>query len=380
MTENHDYNTPSKGATDWHQPINKNFAALDRDVPIWDQDGNKGEYTPFDGSHFVAVDSGAVYAGDGSGWNQIGTIGNSGPQLYSQPEAPSNASQNDVWLDQANGVTKFYDGSSWVESGGSSGSDGSGDSGGSGTTSDVHLDFESGSVGDYYDLDHSNRGQNYSIVDGRSHKGSRSVHTTVESGEHYGGAVPYYFPNHGHGQPDEVYSRIYIRLDSDWQMADSSTTCKLYWSGANLSAGGAGRGGDAPTGDDGFSTRVYCRGGSGDGNVTLASYIYHLDQDGQYGDGWNWSDELPIGEWHQIDTYIKLNSVSGGNANSDGVFRAWLDGNLQDEHTSLRWRTTEEMGVDRVGPGVYWGGNEVSPRDNEIWFDDQRISIGKDGL
>ncbi|WP_158059006.1 hypothetical protein [Halorussus halophilus] len=376
MTQNHDYNTPSKGATDWHQPINKNFAALDRDVPIWDKDGNKGNYKPFDGAHFVATDSGAVYAGNGSSWNRIGTIGNSGPELYSQASAPENATKNDVWFDQANGAMKYYDGSSWVKSGGSGGDD----SGGSGTTSDIYLDFEGSSVGEFYDLDHANRGSNFSLDDSHAHNGSQSVHCRAHEGEHYGGGLTYYFPNHDHGQPDEVYTRFYIRLEDNWQMADSSTTCKLFWSGSNLSAGGAGRGGDPPTGDDGFSNRVYCRGGSGDGDVTLATYIYHLDQDGQYGDGWNWPDPLPLGEWHQIDTYTKLNTVSGGSANRDGVHRAWLDGNLQDEQTGLRWRTTEDMGIDRVGPDIYWGGTEVSPSDNDVWFDDHRISIGKNSL
>ena len=71
MTENHNYNTPSKGTTDWHAPLNDNFSALDRDVPITDTAANKGNYTPADGAIFVATDTGARFYGDGTQWVEI---------------------------------------------------------------------------------------------------------------------------------------------------------------------------------------------------------------------------------------------------------------------------------------------------------------------
>lgn len=376
MTENHDYATPDRGTTDWHAPLNDNFAALDVDVPVWDADANRSDYAPHAGAHFIATDTGTVYQGDGSSWVVIGSIGNAGPQLYSQPSAPSDPSTDDVWFDQSEGTLKYYDGSSWVA--GSGGSDTESSSGGSdGVSSDVYIPMDDTSVSEAYDTSHGSGEGNYAIVDGDAYAGSDYLESRINADSHRGGSVFYYFPEHGE-EPDEVYTRIYVRIDENWQMGD--TTCKLYWAGANLDAGSGGHGGGQPTGDNGWSVRVFCRGPDDGGSVTPASYIYHMDQGGEYGEMIDWSSELNVGQWHRLDTYVKLNSVGGGTANRDGVYRAWLDGDLQDEHTDLRWRTTESIGVDRVGPGTYWGGSAVSPQDNHVHFDEHRISVGKQGL
>jgi hypothetical protein len=379
MTKNHDYTTPEKGTADWHSPLNDNFVALDKDVPIWDAESNRSNYAPVAGAHFIATDTGAVYQGDGSTWAAVGELRTDEPQLYSQPSAPSNPAQNDVWFDQTEGTMKYYDGSSWIVSSGGSGDSGSGDTTDS-VTSDVYIPMDGMSVDGAYDTSYGARPGNYSIVEGDSYAGSEYLESEIASGGHWGGNLLYYFPNHDYGQPDEVYSRIYMRLESGWEMSNSDITCKLYWAGANIGAGDGGMGGGVPTGEDGWSVRVFCHGPSDGGTVTPASYIYHMDQGGSYGDMIDWKDELVLGEWHQIDTYVKLNSVSGGSANNDGVYKAWLDGNLQDEHASLRWRTTEDIGTDRLGPGTYWGGSEVSPQTQHVHFDEHRISVGKSGL
>lgn len=71
------YNTPTKGTLDWHVPLNENFNNLDTDVELRDIDANKGNYTPTAGAKFLATDTGSIYLGDGSSWNQIGTISSS---------------------------------------------------------------------------------------------------------------------------------------------------------------------------------------------------------------------------------------------------------------------------------------------------------------
>jgi len=35
----------------------------------------------------------------------------------------------------------------------------------------------------------------------------------------------------------------------------------------------------------------------------------------------------------------------------------------------IRWRTTERLGFDRLGPGTYWGSPDGSPRTNIVFFD-----------
>lgn len=77
MTENHDYHTPEKGATDWHVPLNENFEKIDRGVEIRDEEAKLSEYTPKAGTKFLATDTETEYLGDGSEWQQLATSGKS---------------------------------------------------------------------------------------------------------------------------------------------------------------------------------------------------------------------------------------------------------------------------------------------------------------
>jgi len=74
MTVNHDYNTPEEGKTNWDVPLNENFKRLDGDIEIRDESSNLPTYDPVEGSKFLATDTGEVYVGDGSQWEQIGEI------------------------------------------------------------------------------------------------------------------------------------------------------------------------------------------------------------------------------------------------------------------------------------------------------------------
>lgn len=74
QTDNHSLNKPAAGSTDWHIPLNSDRDKLEPAIEVRDTDGNKGSYTAHDGAKFLATDTGKVYLGDGSKWNQIGTI------------------------------------------------------------------------------------------------------------------------------------------------------------------------------------------------------------------------------------------------------------------------------------------------------------------
>lgn len=77
MSDNR-YNTPTEGTTDWHVPLNENFDKLNTDVEIRDADANKSNYSPTSGAKFFATDTGAIYQGDGTAWNLIGSVTRSG--------------------------------------------------------------------------------------------------------------------------------------------------------------------------------------------------------------------------------------------------------------------------------------------------------------
>lgn len=98
MTENHGYETPSEGVTNWDEPLNRNFERLETDIEVRDTDANRGNYTPHSGATFLATDTRTVYVGDGSAWQRLGTLRTLGGNLYVRGESPSGAS-NDLWVD-----------------------------------------------------------------------------------------------------------------------------------------------------------------------------------------------------------------------------------------------------------------------------------------
>ncbi|MWG36317.1 hypothetical protein [Halomarina oriensis] len=98
MTQNHSYDTPQRGATNWDVPLNGNFEALDTDVEIRDRDTNKGNYEPKRGSKFLATDTKNVYLGDGSQWQFFATMGGIEGRIFVQSSEP-NGSEGDVWID-----------------------------------------------------------------------------------------------------------------------------------------------------------------------------------------------------------------------------------------------------------------------------------------
>lgn len=67
-TPNHDYNIPSPGASDWHIPLNENFEQIDIDIEIRGPEAEKSQYEPEKGSKYEAIDTGAIYYGDGNTW------------------------------------------------------------------------------------------------------------------------------------------------------------------------------------------------------------------------------------------------------------------------------------------------------------------------
>lgn len=99
MTKNHNYNTPKQGSSDWHHPLNRNFEEIDTDVEIRDKEANRSDYAPKDGAKFIATDTRNVFLGDGSNWNQIGSLRNLPGDVYLQDSKPSNPSEGDLWID-----------------------------------------------------------------------------------------------------------------------------------------------------------------------------------------------------------------------------------------------------------------------------------------
>ena len=119
----------------------------------------------------------------------------------------------------------------------------------------------------------------------------------------------------------------------------------------------AGWGGRPSHGDDGWSARMsnYDRGDS----VEMSFYCYHADMTGIYGSNWTWGSDamLERDRWYCIEVYARMNSISAGAGNPDGVLRGWVDGELAFEKTDIRFRDVERLKIESAWFDVYVGGS-----------------------
>jgi hypothetical protein len=73
-TSNHGYNTPEKGASNWHEPLNENFESLDADVIVKGPHGERPASPPA-GTWYLSTDRNLITYYDGSSWNAVAGLG-----------------------------------------------------------------------------------------------------------------------------------------------------------------------------------------------------------------------------------------------------------------------------------------------------------------
>jgi len=81
--------------------------------------------------------------------------------------------------------------------------------------------------------------------------------------------------------------------------------------------------------------------------------------------------------WHHVEAYFKLNSISGGKGQPDGIVRYWYDGNLIIERTNIIMRTAvyPNMKFNQFTIGPYIG--DGSPVDQTFWVDDLTVATAR---
>lgn len=138
-------------------------------------------------------------------------------------------------------------------------------------------------------------------------------------------------------------------------------------------------GGNAPTGTDGWSTRIMWRS-----NAQLTLYLYYPGQSGTYGTDLLFKDStgktlsVPTGVWHELVTKISLNTPAAtGAGKSDGRVQAWFNGKIAVDSGGFRFRDRDTMHVNQFYFSTFYGGSTPDfspPSDNRIFFDDFRIA------
>lgn len=76
------------------------------------------------------------------------------------------------------------------------------------------------------------------------------------------------------------------------------------------------------------------------------------------------------GDWHQVETYVKLNSIVNGKAVADGIVRMWIDGKTVIDHNNVMLRTARNanMRFNQIAIGPYIG--DGSPVEQTFWVDE----------
>jgi hypothetical protein len=83
------------------------------------------------------------------------------------------------------------------------------------------------------------------------------------------------------------------------------------------------------------------------------------------------------GDWHQVEVYVKLNSIVAGKGVNDGVVQYWFDGQpvIDRRNVLLRTGANATMKLAQFVIAPYIG--DGSPVDQSLWVDDLTVGTGK---
>ena len=82
-------------------------------------------------------------------------------------------------------------------------------------------------------------------------------------------------------------------------------------------------------------------------------------------------------DWHRVEAYVKLNTITGGRGVSDGVIQYWLDGELILDHHDVLLRTGAHptMRFNQLVIAPYIG--DGSPVAQSMWIDDLTVATDR---
>lgn len=191
----------------------------------------------------------------------------------------------------------------------------------------------------------------------------------------------------GEEHVDELFVRVYMFLGATWGENLISQNGKRpggisgTYSNTAYSGGWGGRkttGANGWSARGGYSAQVPYGYNPLEGYTSLSTYLYHADQEGEYGDLLIW-DKTPNatiqkGKWYCIEQQLRMNTTDGLNilgssGNNDGVIRGWVDGRLVFEKTDIRFTDMDYIKIQVADFGLYYGGVGNTPYDQHMAID-----------
>ena len=109
-----------------------------------------------------------------------------------------------------------------------------------------------------------------------------------------------------------------------------------------------------------------------------AASCYDLTGSGGYTNGKLYTPNatLTTNAWHHIEAYMKMNSVSGGKGQKDGIMQMWVDGAQVMNFTDIIYRTNQypSMKWNQFILAPYNAPPGGSPVDQYFWIDDLTVA------
>ena len=203
----------------------------------------------------------------------------------------------------------------------------------------------------------------------------RALQVTLVPEQNLGLDLRYDFASLHGEEPEEVYFRYYLLFGDDWKPTRDGG--KLPGFGGTYNRGGWGL--RKANGENGWSVRgaffrepsnyIPMRGFAG-----IGSYAYHMDVPNAPSENWGWGlgpgGRLQKNKWYSVEQYIRLNSPN----QSNGIFKAWINGHLVVEQKELRFRTNSRIKVENVWFNVYHGGVAKPPHRMSLYVDNVVIA------
>jgi hypothetical protein len=218
--------------------------------------------------------------------------------------------------------------------------------------------------------------QNVSAVSSPVFAGSRALEARVPLGLHDGASFFLTFRNIGISDPEELYFRYYVRFNDTWQRNGDGEIGKFPGFDAAYGTN-AGHGCTRSTGTNGWSARMisFDRGSQNQ----VGFYAYHVDMPESCGEHMVWTPMLDRNRWYRIEAHVRVNTISGGRGNNDGVLEGWVDDQLAFRRTNLRFRDVSSLRIESIWNNVYVGGSWVADRNMAIHFDNMVVARNRIG-
>jgi hypothetical protein len=199
---------------------------------------------------------------------------------------------------------------------------------------------------------------------------------TIPEGSHYGADFELDLGRLVGEDPEQLFFRYFLRLDPDWAPRISG---KLPgFSGVYTQSGKGGY--QSTPGQPGWSARMEFFGTrEDDPRARLGYYVYHLGQEGRYGDGMSWNEAGKInpGEWYCIEGEVALNRPGV----ADGALRAWVDGTPSFDLAGIQFRRPGEPGIriESFWFNVFYGGKPSAERTMGMTIDEVAVDSSRIG-